>query len=206
MGQYYKATIINENGDIKTLSPHDFDNGAKLMGFSWCGNNFVNAVLSLIHNKKAKVAFIGDYSNDSHADSFDNFIKSIMSRDLFLKYYHAAWGKDTKYRLQKSHFIKSDFKLLDINTVGTYLVNHDSKEFIDIGAYIEAANVSERDYYKAVNPLPMLTACGNGRGGEDLFSDSTGYGDVGVWAFATLEYTEQIPDAYTQAYFIFKND
>jgi len=52
--------------------------------------------------------------------------------------------------------------------------------------------------------MQALTACGNGLGCGDFLGDSVGCDDVGVWAFATLEYTEQVPEGYTQAHYIFK--
>ena len=144
MGQYYTAMIIGENDDIKTLSPFDFDEGAKLMGFSWCGNHFVNAVLSLIHNKRAKVAFIGDYANDTY-DASEDFYASIMSKESFEAYFKAAWSKDEKLKMRKYRFSKDDFYMLDMDTIGTYLVNHDKYEFIDIESYIKDAKVFMHD-------------------------------------------------------------
>jgi hypothetical protein len=203
MGQYYKAVVIEESGDIKILSPRDFDSPFKLTGFSWCGNWFVNAVLSLIHNKKAKVAFIGDYSNDPY-DGDRDFYATIMPKDSFMEYYQAAWNREDKYKLQQKDFSEADLDLLDMDTTGTFLVNHDYGEFLDIGAYIEDSKSLLNDEYWASNPLPLLTACGNGRGGGDFYSKWVGFYDVGIWAFATLEYTKLVPLTYEQVHFIFK--
>jgi hypothetical protein len=199
MGQYYKALIINKNGDIKTLSPHDFGNSMKLMSFSWCGNYFVNAVLSLIHNKRAKVAFIGDYSASN-----EDFNDVIMTKDAFMEYYGVAWGADKKKGLQKSDFTETDLELMDVDTSGAYLVNHDTREFVNIEIYIEDSLVSTNNGSFAINPLPLLTVCGNGLGNGDYPPNAMGCDDVGSWAFNTLEYVNKIPDEYTQAYFVFK--
>ena len=208
MGQYYTAVIISENDDIKTVLAHDFGQGAKLMDFSWCGNQVVNTVLSLIHNQKAKVAFIGDYANDDPYDASVDFYASILPRESFEKYYKAAWDKNEKekYKMRKYRFSKADMEMLDMDTIGKYLVNHDKSEYIDIEAYIKDAKIIMHNDYWAVNPLPLLTACGNGRGGGDFFSENTGFEDVGIWAFSTLEYTEHIPAGYKQACFIFKRE
>jgi hypothetical protein len=202
MGQYYKALVIGESGNIQILDPHSFDESAKLMAFSWCGNRFVNAVLSLIHNKKAKVAFIGDYAEDSY-DASDDSNDSILPREVFMKYYKAAWSGRKKTGMQKSSFTKADMELMDTDTTGKYLVNHDTSEFIDISAYINEAKERDDGVWWAVNPLPLLTACGNGLGGGDFFSENIGFDDVGKWAFAILEYTEHIPEGYEQAHFVF---
>ena len=205
MGQYYRAMVVDENNDMKVLSPHDFDNGAKLTEFSWCGNWFVNAVLSLIHNKKVKIAFIGDYAHEPFDES-ESFYASVMSKESYEKYYEAAWSRDEKFKLRKYRFDKADLELLDLDTIGTYLVNHDTGEYLDIGAYINEVKVFKFGTYWAANPLPLLTACGNGLGGGDFHSYNIGYDYVGTWAFATLEYANLIPIGYKQVHFIFKEE
>ena len=203
MGQYYRAMVIDENNQMKVLSPHDFDNTAKLMEFSWCGNLFVNAVLSLIHNKKAKIAFIGDYA-DEPFDESESFYASVMPKESYEKYYEAAWNQDKKFKLRKYRFKKADLELLDLDTTGTYLINHDTGKYLDIGKYIKESKVFKFGDYWAAHPLPLLTACGNGFGGGGFRSGCIGYDDVGAWAFATLEYTSLIPVGYKQVHFIFK--
>ena len=200
MGQYYTAIVINENGDFKTLSPHDFGCGAKLMEFSWCENPFVSAVLSLIHNQKAKVAFIGDYAMDEYNE---DALASRMSKKTFAKHYKNARSKDENFKMRKYRFTKEDMDLMNIDTVGMYLVNHDSGEFLDIETYIQNAKDFMHGEYWAINPLPLLTACGNGCGGGDYSYGNIGFDDVGIWAFAVLEYTEHIPEGYKQAHFMF---
>jgi len=203
MGQYYKAMVIDEDGDIKVLCPRDYNNLPKLMEFSWCGNDYVNAVLSLIHNKRAKIAFIGDYANEPFRDS-KNFYNLVMSKESYEKHYKAIWSKDQKLRLPKYRSGKTDFDLMDIDTVGMYLVNHDKCEYLDIEEYIENSKVFNFDYHCAVNPLPLLTACGNGLGGGDFYYEHIRGNDVGKWAFNILEYTDHVPENYLQASFIFK--
>jgi len=205
MGQHYKAAIIGEKKRVKIISPRDFDSGSKLTEFSWCGNHFVNAVLSLIHNKRAKVAFIGDYANDPYDDTED-YYASVLPKESFEKYYQAAWRTDKMYTMRNHRFTEGDYNLLEMDTAGSYLINHDKGVFIDIEAYIENAKIIMFDDYWAVNPLPLLTACGNGRGGGDFSSECTGCDDVGIWAFATLEYTDKIPAGYTQVSYVFKED
>lgn len=43
------------------------------------------------------------------------------------------------------------------------------------------------DEFWCVNPLPVLTACGNGRGGGDYRDDDDI--NVGSWAFDLIEYS-----------------
>lgn len=42
-----------------------------------------------------------------------------------------------------------------------------------------------------VNPLPLLTACGNGRGGGDYYDCYPDYDKVGTWAFDFIELTRE---------------
>ena len=65
MGQYYIPLLINDGGAISTLLSHEFGEGLKLREHSWIGNHFVNAVLCLLDNTPQRLAWIGDYSNDS---------------------------------------------------------------------------------------------------------------------------------------------
>jgi hypothetical protein len=57
-----------------------------------------------------------------------------------------------------------------------------------------------------LSPLPLLTACGNGRGGGDFYKDHIGFSDVGTWAFQLVEYTDHIPKGYQNAEICFRED
>jgi|GEM_PF-943752 len=204
MGQYYKAVIISENEEIKTLSPCSFDNGRKLMEFSWCGNVFVNAVLSRIHNKRAKVVFIGDYAMKDYKICEEHFT-SIMTKKAFSKYFNAAWDRSEKYKLPRSDFACADLGLLELDTIGAYLVNHDKRVFLDIEAYVKDSLFYRFDIEWAVNPLPLLTLCSNGGGGS-FYTGNVGGRYVGIWAFDTLEHTHQIPKGYEQVHYVFMDE
>ena len=49
-----------------------------------------------------------------------------------------------------------------------------------------------------INPLPLLTACGNGRGGGDYHDCYPDYDKVGAWAFDLIEGTDVRPGGYAQ--------
>ena len=49
-----------------------------------------------------------------------------------------------------------------------------------------------------INPLPLLTACGNGRGGGDYHDCYPDYDKVGIWAFDLIECTDVCPEDYAQ--------
>lgn len=88
MGQYYMPTLISTDGSVRTLYSHDYENGLKLMEHSYVGNNFVNAVLTLIWENPLRLAWIGDYSNDVYGDPYEG----KLTHEDFMTYYEAAWG------------------------------------------------------------------------------------------------------------------
>lgn len=192
--------IIHKDGKVESLYSHEFDNGLKLMEHSWIGNAFVNCIYSEILKNPKRIAWIGDYSND-----FDDSQPEAYHRNLtfeqFCVYYDAVWGEDVKH-LGKDEMIPEAETLMDVNTNGTYLVNHDQKQFLDIGKYIKRATTSDG---WCANPLPLLTACGNDRGGGDFYrsADAVGYEKIGIWAFDTLEYTNDRPASGEEVFYTF---
>ena len=193
MGQYYIPLLIAEDGEVTTLYAHDFDDGLKLMEHSWIGFALVNAVLSLIHNQKKKVAWIGDYSKGWYECGYSK----AMPED-FLEYYKMAWDRSVreKYRKTFISFTSEDLNLLTTKTKDKgFLVNHDKQQFLDMNEYYEqSADISFLGW--CINPLPLLTACGNGEGGGDYRENCPNFDMCGMWAFDTLEYTENEPDKY----------
>lgn len=205
MGQYYIPTIIDDNENIQTLYSHDFNSGLKIMEHSWVGNDFVNAVYSLIHNSAKRVAWIGDYS-DSPYEPAEDIYASVMPYDEFKLYYNVAWskgGSKSANKISPKKFTKAELNIFDEKTRGMYLINHDMKEYIDLTEYIRDSGKLERSEIWRVNPLPLLTACGNDRGGGDFHGGNIGYNDVGKWAFAHIEYTYRLPAGYTKKSYLF---
>lgn len=211
MGQYYTPTIISVDGEFKTLYSYEFESGLKLMEHSWVGNEFVNAVYSRIHKQRAIIAWIGDYSDDSKKDyetGDEPFTRTIPHKD-FIRYYKLAMSEKKIHLIHASEFSKADLNIFKQKTKSMYLVNHTEKRYLDLTKYIKRCrykNNPKDKYYWCINPLPLLTACGNGRGGGDYREGHPGYKDVGVWAFHTLEYTDMIPAGYAEAVYSFSED
>lgn len=196
MGQYYKPLIIRNN-KISTLYSHDYDNGLKLMEHSYIGNNFVNAVLTAIRGARARIAWIGDYSDSPYEDAYSE----KLPFKKFARYYEDTWGKrDDKY-----HINPEPEPVMTLGS-GGWLINHTQKIYIDMARYIAANKWHEEGDYKdwktgemkhysydmCVNPLPLLTACGNDRGGGDYHDKYPDYDKVGTWAFDVIEYAEEL--------------
>lgn len=200
MGQYYAPTIIYPDGSSAFLNGHAYNNGIKLTEHSWISNHLVNAVYCKIRNKPRRIAWIGDYSDTDYETCGDAYTKQI-SKEEFLTYYHSAWAEDEDNNnfIPPSMYSAEDFELINEKTTGMHLVNHDRKEYLDLGEYIGRCTINGGNWAGwCVDPLPLLTACGNDRGGGDFYDSPTtvGYNDVGIWAFQELELTETIPESY----------
>jgi len=194
MGQYYTALVIDEQSNVARLSPKKFEEFFKLMEHAWIGNSFVNAAYSLIHNRRRQVAWIGDYSLEDYDPKRDAYAKALPQCQ-FWKFYHIAWGKlKVASALRKCDFTQADLDILMHDTKGMFLLNHSKGLFIDLAGYIKR---STDDEGWCANPLPLLTACGNNRGGGD-FRAGIGFEHIGAWAFDWLEYTDQIPEGYNE--------
>jgi len=202
MGQYYRPTIIEPDGRIQTTDPYVFGSGAKLTEHSWISNELVNTAYALIHKSPKKVAWIGDYSRDDYDPAEEPYARALPLSE-FKKIYASVWGSKRK-GLPAKRFSKQDLEILNHDTKGMYLINHDKQEYINLAIYIRdnTARGGTWDGY-CMNPLPLLTACGNGRGGGDYHEGHVGYEDIGIWAFDCLEYTDVKPDGFTEAIFYF---
>ena len=208
MGQYYKPTV-EKDGEVSVFYSHDYDNGLKLMEHSYIGNDFVNAVSTKILKSPGRVAWIGDYSNSGADEYGDDPYEKKLPYESFVKMYEKAWGEHEEYPHPAPAPILED----DCN--GMYLVNHDIKCYIALEDYVKANKWTERGVWKdgkidesetydmCVHPLPLLTACGNGRGGGDYFAQYPDYEFIGTWAFDLLEITDEKPEEYTATMYTF---
>jgi hypothetical protein len=205
MGQYYIPLLIAESGEVATLDPHEYGNGLKLMEHSWIGNDFVNVALSLIKGIRKKIAWIGDYSDDYDGSAYE----SALPHEEFMEYYKKAWcdGYESN-RLSQDRISSEDMSILSRQTEKKgYLVNHDKKQYLNLTRYFDKSVFSygrEGERTWCVNPLPLLTACGNGRGGGDYSDEYPNYDQVGIWAFDTLEYSDKFPEEYERFDVVFK--
>lgn len=198
MGQYYMPTLIDRDDNVTTLYSHEYDNGLKLMEHSWMGNNFVDAVITQLWKNPQKVAWIGDYSDDFYGD--DAYEEKI-DHEKFHEIYKSVWSErdECKIHPDVEVFVKANG--YDGNGSRCYLVNHTTKQYIDLVDYYELSGYKAKWMPKdgdpwCVHPLPLLTACGNDRGGGDFHSKGEGYDLVGIWAFDELELTNIEPISY----------
>lgn len=206
MGQYYIPTLINANSVINTLNSHRYNNGLKLMEHSYIGNKFVNAVCTLLWKNPTRLAWIGDYSDDEYGDPYEK----KLPREEFMDYYKAAWSEE-------SSAAEVHPRPRNVVTMKSrrYIVNHTRRCYINLREYIARGKWTERGCYvngqynpdetwdMCVHPLPLLTACGNDRGGGDYHEGHPNYNRVGEWAFDLIECTDRKPEGYDKLDIIF---
>lgn len=221
MGQYYKAYVRFDDSE-GVYNPHnavfmakhniehpdkvehtwDYDDpmsygynnsGYKLLEHSWMKNRFVNGVLERIRDNPARIAWVGDYSDEEaengDVDGFD--------KDTYLK----VWGKDGMPDLP--------FPAAPEIHLNGYLVNHDRGEYVSIASFEKLNGINDKDgRHWCLHPLPLLTAIGNGKGGGDYatWDKLKGQENVGIWAMDLLEYMDERPAFMEEAVFEFDSN
>lgn len=163
MGQYYNAVIET---DDKEVFYHQVDGEymmAKLLEHSYWGNPFVLAVASKLWRTKGRLAWVGDYAETDDFNWNDAFCDA-----------HAE-------NVAKTDLVYNGFRL-----EGKYFINHSKKMLIDLDEYKNLL----KDIDMIINPVPLLTAVGNDKGGGD-FHKGQGYDLVGTWAWDVVEITDE---------------
>ena len=153
MGQYYKPINLDSG---QWLYSHDYGSGLKLMEHSWVGNEFVGGVMELLTEGgdwyKQRIAWVGDYHNEEGEIDYYDNVKD-------------------KNKIKPTNF------LTEKEQEDSILVNHSKKQYV----VMAKLPIDGNDGWK-INPLPLLTAMGNGRGGGDYNVDGSNSEKVGVWA------------------------
>ena len=155
MGQYYMP-IIKRGNKLRRVYSHDFGNGLKLMEHSYIDNNFVNVVANNLVENPAQLYWVGDYAE----------VNDFVSPSMFDRIYGYAWNRKTKRRTTLEE-TNEDF---DWNQ-DWYFVNTTQKKYIKMPKF--------KPEFWTYNPISLLTAIGNGRGGGDYWGDNN---MVGCWA------------------------
>lgn len=180
MGQYYRTIVKRESdGEIHIFDGGDFEDfiPLKLCEHSWIGNYWADYIAHSIYLTPCRVAHVGDYANPEE----DTNVNEKLSDWYSLR-------NDKKYKAPYKDEGEFDYK-------DKYLINHDQKCYIDLNKYIEQCKVQEDDWI--CNPITLLTAVGNGKGGGDFTEEDIGYEDIGTWAGDLIEISYKKPD-YTE--------
>ena len=168
MGQYYKPINLD---DKQWLSTYDYDDAEKLMEHSWIGNIFVGVIMQLMLPGgqwfKKRIVWAGDYYGDQ-----DGEINHWANHD------------NDKDKIQPKMFMEAGMQKKVI------LINHTKELYVRYDEMPESEDVGSGWF---INPLPLLTALGNGRGGGDYHSQYPDYDKVGAWAGDVLSIEMTVP-------------
>lgn len=176
MGQYYKALVMGKRLGI--YSSWDYGSGSKLMEHSYLGNDFVNAVYTEIENNPSRIAWVGDYAEDVGLDK---------------SWYELVWGDE--WRAFKGTTVPKELFWKDEKAVGEgFLINHTKQQYIDLQEYAELARFKDCGCEWVINPLPLLTAIGNGQGGGDYHRSYENFDHVGDWFMDEIEFCIDLAD------------
>ena len=216
MGQYYhavmtqgnKTTVFNNRTALVTEqdkiegkrdSYYNY-HGLKIMEHSWLRNDLVNGVAKRLLNKKGRVVWVGDYSDEGIFKSSDGTETPLTLEEL----YHA--GVSTG--LDKDGYQTYEGKLPDnvkfmklvrynpnFSMEHKFLINLTKKEYIHLDEYISRS--MDKDGW-CVHPLPLLTSTGGDRGGGDYHSSFIDSHLVGYWAYDELIIKETEPKGFTK--------
>lgn len=197
MGQYYRVVVgddkvAGKNG-IKVYDVNlrnDEWNGMKLMEHSWWNNSLLCAVGNLILDNSYRIAWVGDYTEESDLENLNEHKKPFT--------YAFAWG----IRSKASQFEMVGFKFPTENEYPLYLINHDKKIYVDLNKYYELNN---REGW-CINPIPLLTATSNDRGGGDYHSRYPDAEYCGTWAWDLVELKRNFPSGYTEEEYHFAEE
>ena len=123
MGQYYIAVNVDKK---EFIHPHHYDNGLKLMEWSYVGNKFSTALLNLLKNrwKGDRVYVVGDYADlsDDSEIWYDGLKK--LSEEL---------GTDDLYDYAEANFHHLPAsKVAHKRLPGRYIYNTLDKTYIDL--------------------------------------------------------------------------
>lgn len=208
MGQCYRLAVLNDKRrNAKNskkiacaLSSYDYENGAKLMEFSYIGNWFVSTFEELINQEHGKYAGLpvvccGDYADEECHKLNANSIRHMGGDSVDVQYDEG--DKPTLYTLAQ-YYIQShrETRPTESNHY-RYIINLDKKIFVD-------TDKVKADYDGFhIHPLPLLISEGNGLGGGDYYGKCMRY--VGTWARNRVVVSDNRPDeSFSERVYHFK--
>jgi len=140
--------------------------GLKLTEHSWVGNDFVGRIMNLM------------------LETGEWFKKRIV----WAGDYYGDEGDEIDHYKQAGSSNKIDplIYMTAANQKRAKLINHTKK------LYVRYDEMPDKDGW-VVNPLPILTALGNGRGGGDYSESQPDCDKVGIWAGDVLSISFTVP-------------
>ena len=198
MGQLWEAVICKQdtNGleDCRFFSPRcvwtsdgkHIAIGAKLLEHAWIGNPFCLAIENILYQSTHRVLWLGEYTSEQEMKEFAE----------------AAGSAPIPSKAPKGDSCRITFSPNEFDICGKFLVNHSAKEYVDVGKYVE--RLAEIDS-GVIDPLPLLTATSNDRGGGDYFG-SKGRKFIDSWAWHFLSVEDEAPSGSKEIRPLFVDD
>ena len=186
MGQYYHTILAdNENGIRKLDNKSNFGEweGLKLMEHSWIGNNWADIVAQEIYKHKTRVSHVGDY-----ADEYPQW--------------YLAYGEQVEIPQMNIDKYRKDKGFTHLDYHDKYFINWDKRMYITLNDYMEESN----NEGWIVNPVTLLTALGNGRGGGDYWDKYPYADEVGAWSWDLISIEDEHPADFEEVDIYFKED
>jgi len=184
MGQYYNIGFRNKEKvfvNYRKVNDCGFQ-CAKLMEHSYINNELMDAVADFINTNPTKLLWCGDYAEDNEVK--DKTFGYLEYKDL--------WG-DEPLRDGVLPFVFQ--KCVNFKYNGKFLVNHDKRQYVSFDKVLNENHVYWSEHH-IINPISILTALGNGRGGGDYGGENQEL--VGSWAWDTIEIKDTIPCGYVE--------
>jgi hypothetical protein len=195
MGQYYIAVFLNSDGRIVGYVQPFY--GSKLMEHSYLKDETMTVVEGILHKENYRLVWAGDYADPEEYDF------TIDEKNILLKYLNESNNNNEVTELQtdaynlygicgvtNNDYIDNEIKTIDRKVYYRYIINHSKKKYIDKSTLSDNNN-----NYFIINPLSILTADGNGRGGGDYKGYNKQY--AGCWIKDVITVDNIIPNEYT---------
>lgn len=184
--------IVCDGKKLMRLDPADFGVPVRLGIPNRIGreNRLANAVYILLSQRPYRVSWMGSLANDSYRPGVDHYADALPEEE-FLEYYETAWGGVSASRIILPRQFAPDMLKFTVHmkTKEEYLVNHSKMTYLNMENYIGFNRTGDN----CPDPLPLLTACGNGRGDREYPPSAPGAERIGTWAFDLLSYTSKKP-------------
>lgn len=185
MGQYYRIAFRHEGKKRVIVNDRKVEGAdyimAKLMEHSWLGTVFTDAVANEMYQNPTRLAWVGDYADEPH--EVEDATHGEVSHAKVWGFYH-----------------KHKFKPILFDYTGKWLCNHSKRVCLSFDDYVAKA----RGEWGIINPIPLLTAIGNNRGGGDYYEGGRDFDKVGTWVWDSISIEDESPEGYEEVDICFK--
>ena len=184
--------VVCDGKKLMRLDPADFGVPVRLGVPYLIGpdNRLANALYILLSQRPYRVSWMGSLADEPYRPGVDLYADALPEEE-FMEYYETAWGGVSAGRIILPRQFPPDMLqfAVQMKTKGAYLINHSKMTYLNMENYIGFNRTGDN----CPDPLPLLTACGNGRGDREYPPSAPGAERIGTWAFDLLSYTSKKP-------------